>query len=69
MSEAPDTRCYRDWRDEEERHEHEKPEVVSPCHAVAHQNLKHQQQHVESHSDQHGFELHTGLTLRPAAAQ
>lgn len=69
MSKAPDTSCYRDGRDEEERHEDEKPEVVSPSHAVAHQHLEHQQQHVESHCDQHGFELHTGLPFRPVGAK
>ena len=66
MSEAPDAGGHGHRGDEEERHEDEQPEVGSPGHAVAHQHLKHQQQHVETHGDQHGLELHTRLPLRPA---
>lgn len=65
MSEPPNAGCYGDGRHEEERHEDEEPEVVSSRHAVAHQHLEHQQQDVEAHRDQHGFELHAGLTFGP----
>lgn len=65
MSKPPDTSCYRDRRHKEERHEDEKPEVVSSGHTVAHQHLKHQQQDVEPHCNQHGFELHTSLPFGP----
>lgn len=65
VSKAPDTSCYRDGRNEKERHEDEEPEVVSSGHTVTHQHLEHQQQDVEAHCDQHGFELHTSLPFRP----
>lgn len=69
MSEPPDAGCYRDRRHKEEWHKNEKPEVVSPSHAVAHQHLEHQEEDMEPHGNQHCFELHTCLPFSPDRGQ
>lgn len=65
MPEAPHTCSHGDGRDEEKRHEDQQPEVFPSLHTVTHQNLKRQEEEVDPHSDQHGLELNTGLTLSP----
>lgn len=61
VSEAPDAGGHGHWGHEEERHEHQQPEVGPPLHPVADQDFEHEQQQVDAHCDQHGFELHAGL--------
>lgn len=64
MAEPPHTRSHRQRRGEEEGHEDEQPVVTAPLVSVTHQYFKHQQQNVNGHCYQHGFEFHMRLTLR-----
>lgn len=67
MPKAPHAGGHGHGGDEEEGHEDQQPEVGPPLHPVAHQDLEHEQQQVDAHSDQHGFELHAGLALGAVA--
>lgn len=67
MSKAPHAGSHGHGGDEEEWHEDQQPEVGPPLHPVADQDFEHEQQQVDAHGDQHGFELHAGLPLGAVA--
>lgn len=63
VSEAPHAGGHGHGGYEEEWHENQQPEVGPPLHSVAHQDFEHEQQQMDAHGDQHGFELHAGFPL------
>lgn len=67
VSEAPKAGGHGHRGHKEERHEDQQPEVGPPLHPIADQDLEHEQQQVDAYGNQHGLELHTGLSLRAVA--
>lgn len=67
MPKAPHAGSHGYRRHEEERHEDQQPEVDPSLHPVADQDFEHEQEQVDAHGDQHGFELDAGLSLGAVA--
>lgn len=67
MSKAPHAGSHGHRGYEEKWHEDQQPEVGPPLHPVADQDFEHEQEQVDAHSDQHGFELHAGLPFGAVA--
>lgn len=67
MSKSPHAGSHGHRGYEEEWHEDQQPEVGPSLHPIADQDFEHEQQQMNAHSDQHGFELHAGLPLRAVA--